>query len=40
MRLNQRFAQRPDPANDRDPRGEGGAEIIDLATRNVLPVVA
>ena len=40
MRLNQRFARRPDPANDRDPRGEGGAEIIDLATRNVLPVVA
>lgn len=40
MRLNQRFAQRPDPANDRDPRAEGGAEIIDLATRNVLPVVA
>jgi len=40
MRLNQRFAQRPDPANDHDPRAEGGAEIIDLATRNVLPVVA
>lgn len=40
MRLNQRLSQRQDPANDRDPRGEGGAEIIDLATRNVLPVVA
>jgi len=27
------------PANDRDPREGQGAEIIDLATRNVLPTV-
>lgn len=40
MRLNQRFSQRGDPANDSDPRAEGSAEIIDLATRNVLPAVA
>lgn len=40
MRLNQRLSQREAPASDRDPRAEGGAEIIDLATRNVLPAVA
>jgi type IV secretion system protein VirB10 len=34
MRLNTRF----DPANDVDPRVPG-AEVIDLATRNVLPAV-
>jgi type IV secretion system protein VirB10 len=28
------------PANDRDPREGEGAEIIDLATRNVLPAVS
>ena len=26
-------------ANDVDPREEGGAQVIDLATRNVLPTV-
>lgn len=35
MRRNHRF----DPANDSDPRGAPGAEVIDLATRNVLPAV-
>lgn len=40
MRLNQRLSQRHEPNSDRDPRAEGGAEIIDLATRNVLPAVA
>ncbi len=39
MRLNNRLAERPDPANDQDPRERAGAEIIDLATRNVLPAV-
>ncbi len=39
MRLNHRLAERPDPANDRDPREGQGAEIIDLATRSVLPAV-
>ena len=38
MRLN-RLPQRRDPANDADPREHQGAEIIDLATRNVLPRV-
>ena len=38
MRLN-RLPQRRDPAHDSDPREHQGAEIIDLATRNVLPRV-
>jgi type IV secretion system protein VirB10 len=38
MRLN-RLPQRRDSANDSDPREHQGAEIIDLATRNVLPNV-
>lgn len=38
MRLN-RLPQRRDPVNDADPREHQGAEIIDLATRNVLPRV-
>ena len=38
MRLNARLRPRLDSAETRDPR-EGGAEVIDLATRNVLPTV-
>ncbi len=40
MRLNRKLPGRSDPANDADPREGMGAEIIDLATRNVLPAVA
>lgn len=40
MRLNARLNPRPDPAEQRDPREEGGAQVIDLATRNVLPTVS
>ncbi len=40
MRLNHRLPQRTDPANDADPREQQGAEIIDLATRTVIPAVA
>lgn len=39
MRQNQRRATRLTSVDDNDPREAGGAEIIDLATRNVLPVV-
>ena len=39
MRVNRRIPERFDPANDRDPRDDMGAEIIDLTTRNVLPTV-
>lgn len=39
MRLNHRLPERPDAANDRDPREGSGAEVIDLATRSVLPAV-
>jgi type IV secretion system protein VirB10 len=39
MRLNARLNPRFDPAETRDPREDGGAEIIDLRTRNVLPSV-
>ena len=39
MRLNRRIPERFDPANDRDPREQQSAEIIDLATRSVLPSV-
>lgn len=39
MRLNRRIPERLDPANDRDPREQHSAEIIDLATRSVLPTV-
>lgn len=38
MRNTARLPER-NPRNDRDPREGGGAEIIDLATRNVLPSV-
>jgi type IV secretion system protein VirB10 len=40
MRLNTRLKPRQDSAEQRDPREEGGAQIIDLATRNVLPTVS
>ena len=40
MRLNRKFVERLDPANDRDPREGQGAEVIDLATRNTLPAVS
>lgn len=39
MRLNAKLAERFDAANDVDPRDNMGAEVIDLSTRNVLPVV-
>jgi type IV secretion system protein VirB10 len=40
MRTNQRLPERLIPANDRDPReGEPGGEVIDLATRSVMPAV-
>ncbi|MGN6357930.1 MAG: TrbI/VirB10 family protein [Novosphingobium sp.] len=39
MRLNRRLPERFDPAGDGDPREQQGAEIIDLATRSVLPTV-
>lgn len=38
MRSTDRLPERS-PAHDRDPREGQGAEIIDLATRNVLPAV-
>lgn len=40
MRSNLRFKEALDPANDSDPRDAEGAEVIDLATRNVLPAVS
>lgn len=40
MRLNRKLPERLTPAADTDPREGMGAEIIDLATRNVLPAVA
>ncbi|MGE3691073.1 MAG: TrbI/VirB10 family protein [Novosphingobium sp.] len=40
MRLNRRIPERFAAANDRDPREGEGAQIIDLATRNVLPSVS
>ncbi len=39
MRLNNKIPERNAPGNDSDPREAKGAEIIDLATRNVLPAV-
>jgi len=39
MAPNSRLREKPKPAIDRDPREDGGAEIIDLATRQVLPGV-
>jgi len=39
MRLNARHRPRGNPEDNNDPRDEGGAEIIDLRTRNVLPSV-
>jgi len=40
MRTNPKLANRLNPANDADPREEMGAQVIDLASRNVLPVVS
>lgn len=39
MRLNRQHSHGYDAANDSDPRNLPGGEIIDLATRNVLPAV-
>ncbi len=39
MRLNNKIPVRGTADNDSDPREAKGAEIIDLATRNVLPAV-
>ncbi|MDE8650142.1 TrbI/VirB10 family protein [Novosphingobium album (ex Liu et al. 2023)] len=39
MAPNAAFRERLDPAENRDPREGEGAEVIDLATRNVLPTV-
>ncbi len=39
MRLNRKLPERLQAANDRDPREGRTAEVIDLATRNVLPAV-
>lgn len=39
MRLNRHLPERADPEHVRDPRDPKGAEIIDLATRSVLPAV-
>ena len=39
MRLNKQSRERLTSANDSDPREGMGAEVIDLATRNVLPAV-
>lgn len=40
MRPNRRHAPARNPANDTDPRLAGGGEVIDLATRHVLPAVS
>lgn len=39
-RLNHKLSGRLAPANDADPREGMGAEIVDLATRNVMPSVS
>ncbi len=39
MSLNRKFPQSFDAASNRDPRDDEGAQIIDLATRSVLPSV-
>jgi type IV secretion system protein VirB10 len=39
MAPNSALRERFTPEQDRDPRETGGAQIIDLATRNVLPTV-
>lgn len=39
MRNPRKLPERIDPAQNDDPRHSGGAEIIDLATRSVLPSV-
>jgi len=40
MAPNAKLNERPDPSKVRDPREGDGAEIIDLATRTVLPAVS
>jgi type IV secretion system protein VirB10 len=40
MRADRKLPDRLSAANDEDPRGGTGAEVIDLATRNVLPAVS
>lgn len=40
MALNSALPLRKEALDNRDPREEGGAQIIDLATRNVLPAVS
>jgi type IV secretion system protein VirB10 len=40
MRINRKLPPRLTAANDSDPRDDSGAEVIDLTTRNVLPVVS
>ena len=40
MRINRKLSDRLTAANDADPREDASAEVIDLATRNVLPVVS
>jgi type IV secretion system protein VirB10 len=40
MRINRKLPPRLTAANDQDPRTDAGAEVIDLATRNVLPAVS
>lgn len=39
MRLDKKLTERLTPAQDTDPRDDAGAQVIDLATRNVLPSV-
>jgi type IV secretion system protein VirB10 len=39
MRQNRQHTPGRNPANDTDPRHAGGGEVIDLATRHVLPAV-
>lgn len=39
MRLDRRLPERTTPEAANDPRASAGAEVIDLATRNVLPAV-
>lgn len=39
MRLNKKIPGHATPDNDSDPREAMGAQVIDLATRNVLPAV-
>ena len=40
MAPDSRLRERQQPSVDRDPRDDGGAEVIDLATRKVMPKVS